>query len=296
MNLVDKLKKDSKLLFLLLLIFAVLLLILFAIFVGFALWFWILLVIFVLYLFCFSILFKKFGCLISFLIYLVFALFVIFYICLGGSDKSKSESGSSVSTESTKLSADECKTLYDKYNNKVLKISGDSTVGSIGIKLTTDCKLSARYIITFTGALPENPIPSLAVSNYYNYVNNLHKDSETARGHYGVGSLSPVTQNALKLPDPFSSSQVVAEFYRDQTNVGTVPKTSSFYWSYEKIGDFTQAKYQEMLDNNVFEVVDGLPYMETTALAGGGNSYSIDQEKAEQEGTIVKSIRLTITE
>jgi hypothetical protein len=178
----------------------------------------------------------------------------------------------------------------------VLKISGDNTVGSIGIKMASDCTFSARYIITFNATLAQNPINDIAISNNYNYVNNLHKSTETTRGHYGIGALSLVNQNALTLPSPYATAQEISAFYRNQADQSVIYNATSFYWSYEKTGNFSTTKYQEMLDNNVFEVVDGLPFMEKTSYSDNTVSYSIDQERAEKEGTIVKTIKLTITE
>lgn len=294
MDFIKRLKDDSKKLIGFLLALALLVMIIFIIITGFVFWFWISLVIWVVFfiLFILKLLKVSLGCWMG-IFFIILILSIIFMI--SGSHKKTTGSGSS-STTATKLSADECKPFYDKYNNKVLKISGTDIVGSIGIKINPDdCKLSGRYIFALTAALPANPIPEIAVSSYYNYVNNLHKSTETVRGHYGVGVLSQATQNTMTLPDPFSTSQQVSTFYRNQTDYA-VHQGTSFYWSYESMGYFSQERYQAMLDNNVFEIVNGLPYMDKETSASGGFSYSIDQEKAEVDGTIVKTFNMTISE
>lgn len=291
MNFFEKIKNDSKFLMILLLLLALILMIVFYFIVGFKLWFWISIVLWILFFVRFSSLLIKFSFSVTIIIFfIIFILSVYFMIGIHTPTKNTANTSSN-----KKLSAEECKPLYDKYNNKVLKISGDNAIGSIGINLTSDCQLSAKYILTFNANLPENPIPELPGSILYNYVTNLHTSAQTERGHYGHGSLSIVRQNTMTLPNAFASSKDVSEYYRLSTQPNNTP-ANSFYWTNEKIGNFSESRYQEILGNNVFEVVDGLPYMEKEDLGNNGFSYSVDTEKAEKDGKIVKTINLTISE
>ena len=288
----EKIKRDRKLLILILLILAFLMLLIFFLVVGLKLWFWISLALWILFFFGFFKFFIKF----SLKLWLIFFL-IIFIFSVGTMVSTHSKVSKSTGVTTQKLTATDCKPYFDKYNDKVLKISGDNIVGSIGIKITPqDCQLSARYIITFNAELSQNPSSDpLASATKYNYTVNLHKTSQTERGDYGVGALSLVRQNPMTLPSAFSDSKVVSEYYRQPMDTNNGP-TSSFYWSYEKIGTFSQARYQEMLDINVLEVVDGLPFLEKTAYANGTFSFSINHEKAEKQGNIVKTFNLTISE
>ncbi|MEI6462306.1 MAG: hypothetical protein WCO33_01395 [bacterium] len=177
----------------------------------------------------------------------------------------------------------------------MLRISEKNAMGSIGIKVGADCNYTARYILTFSGDLPQNPIPNIAISGLYNYVANLHKTTETTRGNFSVGVVNPVRQNATTLPGAFIDSSDVSKHYRSSTgNSSSI--ASSFYWTYEKHGNFSQDIYQDLIDNNVFEIIDGLPYIVTNAVSGGVNSYKIDQERAMKERNIIRKINLTISE
>lgn len=260
--------------------------------IGFTLVFFLFLILWLLFFFVYLRATIKLNFGVWVVVFIVLWFLTVIFIGQGG----KSSSSTATTSTGKKLSAVECKPLIDKYNNKVLKVSSDGLIGTIGIKVTPECKLTGRYIFAFTANLTENPIPELAaISSYFNYVSNLHETSQTDRGHYGVGAVSVVKRNAMALPDPFATSQEVSVFYRDPAD-GVPGRGSSFYWSYEKTGDFSQNRYQEMLGNNVFEVVDGLPYMQKTAYPDGTYSYSIDSEKAEKDGKIANTFNLTISE
>jgi len=296
MDYLKNLRQNTQRLMVLMLLLATVLTIILTIYAGFGFWLLLDLILWLVFFMRFNFILKSYG--FKYLIFIFFLILILILLFFGSIKREKSSLSSVAPSTATtkKLSADECKPFFDKYNNKVLKISGDNTIGSIGIKISpNDCQFSARYIITMNATLADNPIDSIAISSYYNYVNNLHKSSETTRGHYGVGVLSQVTQNVMTLPDPFLTSQQISEYYYVPSGNGAL-HTSSFYWSYERSGNFSQDKYQEMLDNNVFEIINGLPYMEKTSYGENQFSYSIDQEKAEKEGTIVKTINLTISE
>ncbi|MEI6462803.1 MAG: hypothetical protein WCO33_04020 [bacterium] len=289
---INKLKSDSKKLMLFPIIISVIFLILLFIFLGFSFWLVISGLVIAIFLITFNIIFKRFG----FNLLIIF-FFVILFLSLSINFifSPRKVNTSSYNASTKQLSAEECKPLIDKYNNKVLTITDNNLKGSIGIKIDSDCKYTARYIITFNAVLATNPITDFPGGAQYTYENNLHNASQTERGHYGVGVLSIAKQNFMQLPDPFSTSTKVAEFYRNPTDYSN-GTSNNFYWSYERMGNFSMDRYNAMLTDNVLEVVDGLPYMVKEPSSSGGFSYSVDSERAEKEGKIVKTFNMTISE
>ncbi|MEI6886885.1 MAG: hypothetical protein WCK31_01455 [bacterium] len=290
---IKRLKNDFKLLLIVLIIKFSIISLLMYIFLGTSILFWISILLFVIFLFGLSFLLKKFGFNVLVISVVVLAT-VSISLNVVFSPRTGIVNTSSVSKSKT-LTSEECKPLIEKYNNKVLKISENNLNGSIGIKIDGNCKFTARYVITFNAILPTNPIPDIPSGAQYTYENLLHKASLTERGHYGIGVLSIAKQNFMQLPDPFSTSKQVAEFYRnpgDYSN-GT---SNNFYSSFERAGNLSQDKYSEFLNDNVFEVVDSLPYIVKTPSSIGGFSYSVDSEKAEKEGKIVKTFNMKISE
>ncbi len=264
------------------------------IFIGFTLWFWILLIIWIVfYLIFFAkiIVLFKITQIIMWISFSVLILITIIFMFVGGASSGKS-SGSS---QGKKLTVEECKPYIAKYDNKLLKISGEGLVGQVAIKIdATNCRLKAYYVATFSSDLAQNPDTSFYGSPLYNYIIRMHKPSDTSRGYNDYGALSPVYANAGSLPAPYTESQALATFYRPQ---GTPDgPTSNFYWHYTIDTNFSEGRYQQIFTDNVFEVVDGLPFMESEDMDNGTKSYSINHDRAEKEGKIVKTIDLKISE
>lgn len=294
MNINNRIKKDIKFATLLMLILGLLLILLFVIFIGFTIWFWFSFILWLLFLFIFYLkiikLFKVTDLLVWISFGLVVIITIIFMIPGGATKSSKTASGTT-----KKLSAEECKPYIAKYDGKILKITGEGLVGQVAIKIDPNaCRIKAYYVATFTSNIAQNPDTSFFGSPPYNYIIRMHKPSDTSRGNNDYGALSPVYANAGVLPAPYTESQVLSEFYRPE---GTPDgPTSNFYWHYNIDTNFSEARYQQIFTDNVFEVVDGLPFIEVTDHGDGVKGYSINHDRAEKEGKIIKTIDLTISE
>ena len=202
--------------------------------------------------------------------------------------------GSNSSSSGIKLTKEQCKPLFDKYDSKMLKIVGPNLKGSIGLKVDPDdCKYTAQYIFMMDANLPANPHADLPYP--YNYIGAVHHTNQNDRGHYGVGTVSAARINKGALPDPFATSQEIAAFYNVQ-NSSDISTTGSFYSSFSRSRYLSESAFNEIFDDSVYEVMDGLPYMKKEAVASGGFSYSIDHEMTEKEGRIVRSFQFTISE
>lgn len=270
-------------------------LILLVIFIGFTLWFWIALVLWILFTLIFYFRLFSFFTITTASLWIVFSVFLIVSILFMFIGDKPSSTKSSKTSSSKKLTAEECKPFIAKYDNKLLKISGEGLVGQIAIKIdATNCKLKGYYVATFTSDIPQNPDTSFYGSPPYNYIIRMHEPSDTSRGDNDYGALSPAYANAGTLPAPFTESQALSTFYRPQ-NTPDGP-TNNFYWHYTIDTNFSEDRYQQIFTDNVFEVVDGLPFIETTDEGNGIKGYSINHDRAEKDGKIIKTINLTISE
>lgn len=295
MKLLERIKKDSKFAILLMLGLAILSLILLLIFVGFSLWFWIMLILWIIFSLIFYFRIIVLFAITQVILWIVFVIFLLLTIIVMFVGDASSSSKSSGSSSTKKLTAEECKPYITKYDNKLLKISGEGLIGQVAIKIDPqNCKIQGYYVATFSSNLAQNPDTSFYGSPPYNYIIRMHKPSDTSRGYNDYGALSPVYANAGTLPAPFTESQALASFYRPQ---GTPDgPTNNFYWHYKIETNFSEARYNQIFTDNVFEVVDGLPFMESKDEGNGMKSYSINHDRAEKEGKIVKTIDLTISE
>jgi hypothetical protein len=195
-----------------------------------------------------------------------------------------------------KLTPEECKPYAEQYDGKVLNISGENLIGSIGISIDPEeCRLIGRYIITFTADLPENPEERIAGGYPYNYIVLLRGSSNAERKYSGGGVLSVVRRNGMSLPDAFSDSISISDYYMES---GTYYDggSSNFYWTYLIDTDFSKDRYEKIFKEVYFDIVDGLPFIEVTDEGDGFTSSSINHERAEIDGDIVKSFKLTISE
>jgi hypothetical protein len=226
--------------------------------------------------------------------WLIISLVVLFVISLvlvftthGGSN-SKNSAGSTTKA----LTSEQCKPYYDLYNNKVLNISSDGLQGTIGIKIdmTSGCKLHSYYNVLLSQNLPQNPY-SRDIGPSYHYTVMLRSQNQQERTQYdGYGSLSPAYKNFTSMPDPFSGGATRSQLYSQGS---TATETRYFYWGYEVDTNFSEARYQEILDSTKLEIVDGTPFIEEKQ-EDTGWSYTINDDRAAVEGTIVKTYTLTI--
>lgn len=224
---------------------------------------------------------------------LLVVLCVVTFISILLTQSDSSGSGSNVSSTKTKsLSAEECKPIYDKYNNTVLTISGDGAKGTIGVKIDTNgrCQLQAWYNVLLTGNLPQNPYKR-DIGTSYHYIVLLREPGTTERTKYDeFGDLSPVYKNSTALPEAYAEGPDRSVLYSQ----GAQPQeTNNFYWGYKLDTNYSDERYQEMLKSTQLDIVNGTPFIEEED-NGGGYSWSVNADEAAVNGEIVKTYNLTI--
>ncbi len=235
---------------------------------------------------------KLYTILSSFIWLIFFSILLILSISFFFINTNSKDSTSNV----PKLTPEECKPYAEQYDGKVLNISGENLIGSIGISMDPEeCKLIGRYIITFTTDLPENPEERIVGGYPYNYIVLLRESSNAERKYSGSGVLSVVRRNGMSLPDAFADSISISEYYVEP---GTYydGESINFYWTYEINTNFSEERYEKIFKEVYFDIVDGLPFIEVTDEGDGFTSSSINHDRAEVEGDIVKSFKLTISE
>jgi len=203
---------------------------------------------------------------------------------------------SSPKTATKPLTAAECKPYVDKYDGKIFNISSDGLQGTIGIKVDTSnpaaCKLHGYYNVILSYNLPQNPY-TRDIGPSYHYIVMLRGSGQNARTKYdGFGTLSPAYKNFTSMPDPFSGGQTRSNLYSQGS---TATETRYFYWGYEIDINFSDARYQEILNDTKLDIVNGTPFIVEKG-DGTSYSYSVDDDTAAVSGDIVKSYNLTITE
>ena len=206
----------------------------------------------------------------------------------------QTDNNSSTVSNAPALTTAECKPYYEKYNNKVLNISSDGLQGTIGIKIdnSNGCKLHGYYNVILSQNLPQNPYKrDIGVSYHYNIL--LREADRTTRTKYDeFGVLSPAFKNTTLLPDPFANSLTRTNLYSQGMDV---TETRYFYWGYEIDTNFSEARYQEILDDTKLEIINGTPFIEETK-DSNGYSYTVNGERAAISAEIVKTYNLTIEE
>lgn len=197
------------------------------------------------------------------------------------------------STNLTAISDDECRVLYEKYNNKVYKISADNLIGTLKIIVQPEsCLFSYHYIITFRADLPLNPYKDSSNSSYagYNYTGNLHHPSKKSGDLYDI---KPVRQNFMMLPDPLESAD---SFYMGHIQKANDPPTDTFYWYKDYYTNAKRLKENDagnkFVTDNIFEIVDNVPFYSQDKK---GAIY-FNPEEAAEKGTAVKVFNLSISE
>ncbi len=282
--------------FLLYAIFALFLL-LFFFFVGINLWFFILIILWL--LFYFVVIRKQFIVIklteyiisVSFIVLIVIS---IILLVIGISTKPTTTNNSSMGV---KLTKEQCAPLYQEYDGKVLKLMGEGLIGSLSIKINPeDCKFEGRYLFLVNTSLPANYDTKNSMPYPYNYIGTITAVGETKRiSSDSVGVMSAVYRNQGVLADAFGDSVAISEFYRIANDPGT-NLTDWFYNSHTTSRYFSLEQYERLLKPEVFNIVDGLPFIEVEQLDGGGVSTGINHDRAAVEGNIVKSIPFSVSE
>lgn len=256
---------------------------------------WLIIIAWIVLLFYFWFMYSgktKFVLNISVNVFIVLFSVISFFLVLV--TQSDSNNGGNKKSSSKELTSEQCKPYYDRYNGKVLKLSSDGLQGTVGLKIdmSSGCKLLGWYNVILSYNLPQNPYKR-DIGPSYHYTVMLREQDNNERTKYdGFGDLSAAYKNVTSLPDPFSDSLARTALY-SQGEQAT--ETRYFYWGYYLDTNFSEERYQEILDSTKLEIVDGQPYIEETQ-DSTGYSYSVNDDKAAENGNIIKTYILTIEE
>ncbi len=258
--------------------------------VGFSLWLWLYLLLIIIFVLLFY--FKQSLLILSYWLY-IFVFLIVFGLLLAVS-LPKSGVGSS---NTPKLSKEECEANAQLYNGKVLSLEGDGLKGRAEVVANTEkCRLEVYYVIYFNTALSPNAFDSYTWK--YNYAGLMKKDSIKERKYYrSTGVITIVEANAGKLPESAKDFQKTSLFYRPKsTTAWNDLETTHFYNSFSVYQDLTDAGYRDLFNYNWFGIVDLKPYTSKKDTGNGGFEYVTDTEKAEIDGNIVKEFKFTVSE
>ncbi len=217
-------------------------------------------------------------------------LILVIFVCKMFSGKA----GDTKNTQKTELTPEQCAEYAEKYDNKVLKITGEGIKGTIGLTANVEeCRIVVIYHFLMQVDLPENPYKEY--SSQYNYIGLLHSPEETGReSSYGTGYIAAGYVNKDALPeDNFTTS--MHDFYAPLELANQLNVTSTFFQASERWYDLTDEGYAEILTKTVYDFIDGKPYI-VEDNSNGYSSYSIDIEKAEEKGKIVKTFTFKVTD
>ena len=272
----------------LLLIVLALLLVLTLLFLGFNIWFFLVAILYVLFylIFISKTLTFEFIKLSYQWFALGFIVLLSFVILFAVNPKGKNSSNSS-----SALTPKQCEPIYEKYNEKIVDITGDNLKGSMAIKIDPDnCEANVYYNFLVTVSLDKNySIPNSGYSEYY-YAAYIQKPGETSV--YGTTSLQPAFTNTSSLPSDLFS------YGSDYDNRRVVEGESSnvFYNSWMSTFYFNDESYEKILERTTYGIVNSAPYAVVEEIDEYSKNYSVDSDKACEEGESLKTIQLTYTE
>jgi energy-coupling factor transporter transmembrane protein EcfT len=184
------------------------------------------------------------------------------------------------------LSKKECAPIYQKYNKKILSVSTNGLKGRIAIKVDENtCKSEIIHQYLFDANLAKSKVIGNPYMGY-----TTEKVSNTNRKYwYGNGAITPVYDAKNSLPDdPYMTG--LYQFY-----TATGETTNKFASGYSEMPILTEKRYQEIISENKFYVIDGRAFIIETK-ENNGTTTEADEERAGHEGKIVKEFTLTISD
>jgi hypothetical protein len=179
-----------------------------------------------------------------------------------------------------------------KYADKILLLSADDFKGEIRIAVNSEkCRMEVQYVMIMKADLPDNHVEILPY--LYNYLGYLDKENQTARSNSnGTGIINPAYVNKGVLPADISTYGFAAFYAPNGLSNGTT-KTDYFYARFERWQPLSEEGYNNLLLINTFSIIDAAPYMEKDSAT---NTFSINTEKANLNGEIVKTYKFTVKE
>ncbi len=200
---------------------------------------------------------------------------------------------SSISKSVKTLSADECKPIYEKYNNKILDISGENLKGTVGITIdSNDCRAKTYYNFLITDNLSKNYRQKNLNFDEYEYISTIRESNDKYK--YGSTQIFPIFAEKSSFP--------VNIFGYGSTENGATgdeaegKSTNKFYTGWSSSYIFTENSIEKLLARNVFELIDSSNFVTKETTSDSNTSYYTDSDKAADEGPVIKTINLTYTE
>jgi hypothetical protein len=185
-----------------------------------------------------------------------------------------------------------CSVDTSKYSDKKLSLVADGFLGEIRININAEkCRIEVQYVMIMKANLPDNHVGNLPY--LYNYLGYLANETQNSRDNSnGTGIINPAYVNKGVLPADISTYGFAAFYAPNGLSNGTT-KTDYFYARFDKWQPLSEEGYNNLLTTNTFQVIDAAPYMEKDSET---NTFSINTEKANLNGTIVKTYKFTVKE
>jgi energy-coupling factor transporter transmembrane protein EcfT len=194
------------------------------------------------------------------------------------------------------LTPEQCKPIYDEYNETILDITGKGLKGSVAIKINPEnCEANVYYNFLTTMNLEKNySIPNSGYSEYY-YAAYIREEDASRDQLVGTTQLSPVFTNKTSLPTNLYSYGGTEEQYNTR-NVVDGSSSNVFHNSWMSTYTLDEESLSKITSKTVYEAVNGAPFAVVESTGENSWNYSMDSDTACKEGEIVNTVHLTYTE
>lgn len=211
----------------------------------------------------------------SVLSFFCIGLFVMIMIMFVGIPSSR-ESGVAGSTD--------CKSLAEKWNDKVLSVvSSDNLKGQVGLKMDqSTCEYELTWHLLFSSdKIVANSDLGNGATTDYNYTGDIVFTS--ASPNPADGTISPVFMNFDKLPvDPFNI-RVPYDFYATEEVWSGRAKhllTKKFFLTMQQKGTLSQATLDEVFGAKELKIFDNRNFSTVEKTQENYSYYKVDQNAA----------------
>lgn len=190
-------------------------------------------------------------------------------------------------TTVTTLTPEQCKPIYDKYNDSVYDVTADDLTGVVKIAIDpTDCYADIDYVFQYPLNIKQN---GQFTGTYVGYFAELYKD-EPRSEWTGNGSIFPIYRNSGLFPQDFDDTP----YFYDVPEKASDP-SDSFYHHFGKKYEFNEEAYQKFLSYDSYAVIDGTDYIEAAKADDGSLSSDVVENMAAPKAPIIKEYNLTYT-
>lgn len=193
----------------------------------------------------------------------------------------------------TVLSADECKPIYEQYNDTIMDLSGDGITGTIGVQIDpNNCKAEINYNFVFSANLPKNFTPPNFDISEYKYAAGIISE-ENPDDVTGSAEIFALYNTSYQFGDPYDFGLPADNSNLAQQQMAEGASSSSFYTGWSRAYNFREDSMDKLQELNVFRVYDGKESMIVEEEEGGFSSYYLESEKAVENGDVVQEYEMT---